>query len=284
MSFTVFNENLHKFDKYNCKIIETDLNEDKSPLIFDGDVIVYGDINENVVVEASGNVIAKKINFAQIYSKGCVYADLITGANKDSFAIIRADKGVFADIMQYANIICFANVEAKTDIRFCDIFAEGEVKTLKNGCIIGGNVSGYCGVSSGKIGSKKIETKIIAGYSHKMEAEINKLNKEKNEIKNKLKSCETYLNKLKNTDKKDKYNELNNLYNELSSRLTQILNKEKEIEEIIKNKDNPEVFFYEMITQGTKIMIGKSALILEDNIFSPGKFVLNQNKIELIEI
>jgi uncharacterized protein (DUF342 family) len=282
MTFTVFNENLHKYDKYNCQIIEGDLDESNTPLIFDGDVIVYGDIKENAVIEASGNVIAKTINFAQVYSKGCVFADLITGAGKDAFTIIRADKGVFADIIQYANIICFSNVEAKTDIRFSDIFAEGEVKTLKTGCIIGGNVSGYCGVSSGKIGSPKVETKIIVGYSHKIETEMNKLNKEKQEVTSKINSCKLYLEKLKNTEKKDKYEELKNLNKELEIKFEQIISKENDIEQIVKNKNNPEIIFHERIFQGAKLMIKKSALIIDKNIFKSGKAILNGRNIDII--
>jgi uncharacterized protein (DUF342 family) len=282
MDYGIFKDNLKKVKDNGLptKIIEGDLTESESPLIFDGNVVVTGKILPNSIIEASGDVITPYFEFAQVYAKGKFYADLITGAGNDRYAIVRAKEGVYAGLIQYSNVISYKDVIVSEEVRHSDIFAESFVKV--DGGVIGGLVSGYSGIEADFFGlESKIETKIVAGYSRRLSAELESKNKELEEIKSKIKICESYLDKVKN---EEKLNELNCHHNELIENSLKLESEIDNIKNTLKIDLNPEIKVNVEVNENVQIAIYNKAMIMENKISGTCKFLLEDEKIKIYEV
>lgn len=287
MDYGIFKKYVSKVkaNGFKTKIIENDLTESDGALIFDGNVIVKGKISTNAVIEATGDVITPCIEFAQVYTKGIFYADLITGAGNEKFAIIRAKEGVVAGLIQYSNIISYKDINVSKEVRDSDIFAESMVNIIDdNGGIVGGTVSGYAGVNSGFIGANNSkETKIIVGYSRRLVSELEKSKKNIEELTRKLDSCKLYVDKLEKGGDSEKLTELKEHYESLKSNYEFTSTKIKELEITLKIDILPEVRFTSTVYSGSKIAIGKSAILMDENLTGAGKFQIEDKVIKIIQ-
>lgn len=265
------------------KIIDGDALESDGAIIFDGNVVVTGKIASNAVIEASGDVITPCIEFAQVYCKGTFYADLITGAGDEKYAIVRAKEGVVADVIQYANVISYENIDVVKSVEHSDMFAESVVTvTNKDGYIAGGRVSGYAGVNCGSFGNAEgLETKIIAGYSRRLVAELESGKKSIEELDSKKKNVKQYLDKLQKGNNPGKLKELEGLYQEVLEEHRKITAKVASIEETLKMDQMPEVNFNETVYNGVQVAIGKSAMFMDVPFKGPGKLYLDGKEIKI---
>ncbi len=149
----------------NVFVVRKDVDFSTGDIHYTGDVLVFGDVKTDFMVETEGNVhIRGNVDGAEVVSrKGKVEIDGgIFGRGK---AIIYARKYFRADFVQEANIQCGGDVEVSKYIIHSTIQAKGKIEVIK-GNIIGGKVTSSQAIVAREIGSpKNLHTEVRIGNS-----------------------------------------------------------------------------------------------------------------------
>lgn len=151
---------------------------------FDGDVVVYGNVESGYTIKATGNIeVMGTIEAAELYAGADVVAySGIQGAGKGS---LHAQGSVYARFMEYTSVFAETMVVAESVLN-CEISCHGFVEVLNGrGNIIGGKVAAVNYIAARSIGNTSaVKTFLEVGVSPAMrerekelEARIDSLDK-----------------------------------------------------------------------------------------------------------
>lgn len=153
-----------KIDIQNVHEISGDVNAIIGKVEFFGDVIIYGNVEEGVVIRAGRNIeIHGSTSLANLYAGGDIILSRgIQGGNKSK---ISARGNVFADFIEHTTVEAGGTVQANTFLSSHISAKEKVIATGKRGAIIGGEVHGIQGIEAATAGNDiEVKTILHCGY------------------------------------------------------------------------------------------------------------------------
>lgn len=214
---------------------------------FPGDVIVYGEIQDGFKVNAGGAIYcAKTMDVSEIICEGEVEAKQgIIGRKK---GYLKAGGEVRAKFIENCYVEAGESIKIEVGILNSTVHTSDEVKLGYKGIIIGGKVYAENGVTAVQLGSKSgTRTEVYCGIDYSVEQKlewirdknmllVEKLNRVKGEIKREVS------NMYQLVELRDKLQSAIHKLNESANKLIYQLDKNEEVEIIIRGIVYPGVY------------------------------------------
>lgn len=264
-----------KIDIQNVHEISGDVDMIIGKVEFFGDIIIYGNVEEGVVIRAGRNIeIHGSTSLANLYAGGDIILSRgIQGGNK---AKVSARGNVYADFIEHttveaggsvqANIIMNSNINAKEKV----------IATGKKGAIIGGYVNAIKGVEATNAGNvAEIKTIIHCGYEAQTHEMLLDIRRKETDIKAKISDLvETMSGALREKRMKgvqtseateQRLAEWDKLKDQYFIELDKIENERTGLEEMVEMSKGTEIKIDGNIYRGVVICINAEQMMIERN-------------------
>ena len=264
-----------RVDIQNVHEISGDVDMIIGKVEFFGDIVIYGNVEEGVVIRAGRNIeIHGSTSLANLYAGGDIILSRgIQGGNKSK---VSARGNVFADFIEHttveaggmvqANIIMNSNVSAKDKV----------IATGKKGTIIGGYVHAVKGVEAVCIGNDvELRTIIHCGYEAQTHERMIEVRKKEADIKEKISDLvESMSEALRekrmrgaNTSEatEKKLVEWNKLKDQYFAELDKVEADKNNLEEIVEESKGSQIKIDGNIFRGVVICINAEQMFIERN-------------------
>ena len=264
-----------KIDIQNVHEISGDVDMIIGKVEFFGDIIIYGNVEEGVIVRAGRNIeIHGSTSLANLYAGGDIILSRgIQGGNK---AKVSARGNVYADFIEHttveaggsvqANIIMNSNINAKQKV----------IATGKKGSIIGGYVNAIKGVEATNAGNvAEIKTIIHCGYEAQTHEQLLDIRRRETDLKVKISELvETMSGALREKRMKGvqtpeatekRLAEWDKLKDEYFTELDKIENERTGLEEMVEMSKGTEIKIDGNIYRGVVICINAEQMMIERN-------------------
>lgn len=172
-----------RIDIQNVHEVSGDVDAIIGKIEFFGDVIIYGNVEEGVVIRAGRNLeIHGSTSMANLYAGGDIILSRgIQGGNRSK---VSARGSVFADFIEHTTVEAGGNVQANTFLNARIFAKEKVIATGKRGAIIGGEVHGIKGVEAATAGNDiEVKTILHCGYAPETHDKLMEIHKREVEIK-----------------------------------------------------------------------------------------------------
>lgn len=264
-----------RVDIQNVHEISGDVDMIIGKVEFFGDIIIYGNVEEGVVIRAGRNIeIHGSTSLANLYAGGDIILSRgIQGGNKSK---ISARGNIFADFIEHttveaggmvqANIIMNSNVSAKDKV----------IATGKKGTIIGGYVHAVKGVEAVCIGNDvELRTIVHCGYEAQTHERMIEVRKKEAEIKEKISDLVESMSealrekRMRGTATSEvtekKLVEWNKLKDQYFAELDKVENDKNSLEELVEESKGSEIKIDGNIFRGVVICINAEQMFIERN-------------------
>ena len=151
-------------------------------VIYDGTIVITGDIHENMKVKASGDItVMGLIESADVISGGDLTVEMpiighLNKSDEDFSCKIKCGGNLTGTIAQYANLSVAKNISLINQLIHCKTDCKGSIaihnKSFSQGTIIGGITTSHKGVTSVKVGTSGSTKTIINLISNAKELEL----------------------------------------------------------------------------------------------------------------
>lgn len=264
-----------RVDIQNVHEISGDVDMIIGKVEFFGDIVIYGNVEEGVVIRAGRNIeIHGSTSLANLYAGGDIILSRgIQGGNKSK---ISARGNIFADFIEHttveaggmvqANIIMNSNVSAKDKV----------IATGKKGTIIGGYVHAVKGVEAVCIGNDvELRTIVHCGYEAQTRERMIEVRKKEAEIKEKISDLVESMSealrekRMRGTATSEvtekKLVEWNKLKDQYFAELDKVENDKNSLEELVEESKGSEIKIDGNIFRGVVICINAEQMFIERN-------------------
>lgn len=278
-----------RVDIQNVHEISGDVDMIIGKVEFFGDIIIYGNVEEGVVIRAGRNIeIHGSTSLANLYAGGDIILSRgIQGGNKSK---ISARGNIFADFIEHttveaggmvqANIIMNSNVSAKDKV----------IATGKKGAIIGGYVHAVKGVEAATVGNDvELRTVLHCGYEAQTHERMLAIRKKETEIKDKIADLVDSMSEAlrekrmrgsstsETTEKK--LVEWNKLKDQYFSELDKVETDKNNLEELVEESKGSQIKIDGNVFRGVVICINAEQMFVERNTCFM-KYVADKGVIE----
>lgn len=278
-----------RVDIQNVHEISGDVDMIIGKVEFFGDIIIYGNVEEGVVIRAGRNIeIHGSTSLANLYAGGDIILSRgIQGGNKSK---ISARGNIFADFIEHttveaggmvqANIIMNSNVSAKDKV----------IATGKKGAIIGGYVHAVKGIEAACVGNDvELRTIVHCGYESQTHERMLAIRKKETEIKEKISELVDSMSDAlrekrmrgastpETTEKK--LVEWNKLKDQYFAELDKVESDKTSLEELVEESKDSEIKIDGNVFRGVTICINAEQMFIERNTCFM-KYVANKGVIE----
>ena len=175
-----------KIDIQNVHEISGDVDMIIGKVEFFGDIIIYGNVEEGVVIRAGRNIeIHGSTSLANLYAGGDIILSRgIQGGNRSK---VTARGNVFADFIEHTTVEAGGTVQANVFMN-SNIYSKDKViATGKKGSIIGGYVDAVKGVEAVCAGNTaELKTVIHCGYEAQTHERMLEIRRKETDIKAKI--------------------------------------------------------------------------------------------------
>lgn len=273
-----------------------DIDMNTGNLTMDGSLFIKGWVRAGFVVRASGDInIGNGIEQATVEAgTGLVINGGVLGSKSSK---IFSGANLTAFFLENANVHARGDIIIRDDIRHSNVTAGGRIDiTGGKGQIMGGTVNAFKGINANKIGSSAgVKTSVITGLDPELTERINILSEHLENFKRQRAKIEMYLFRFSGKGKTSQIpRNIRFKLDKLIKQRRDIVQKEKRFnayrENLIKKEirlsvDPPSIIVNNAVYAGTKIMINKSFLDIEEDIEGKVKFSLDSNnhKINIIK-
>lgn len=264
-----------RVDIQNVHEISGDVDMIIGKVEFFGDIVIYGNVEEGVVIRAGRNIeVHGSTSLANLYAGGDIILSRgIQGGNKSK---VSARGNVFADFIEHttveaggmvqANIIMNSNVSAKDKV----------IATGKKGTIIGGYVHAVKGVEAVCIGNDvELKTIIHCGYEAQTHERMIEVRKKEADIREKISDLvESMSEALRekrmrgaNTSEatEKKLVEWNKLKDQYFAELDKVENDKNDLEELVEESKGSQIKIDGNVFRGVVICINAEQMFIERN-------------------
>ncbi|MCM1156097.1 MAG: FapA family protein [Roseburia sp.] len=264
-----------KIDIQNVHEISGDVDMIIGKVEFFGDIIIYGNVEEGVIIRAGRNIeIHGSTSLANLYAGGDIILSRgIQGGNK---AKVSARGSVYADFIEHttveaggivqANIIMNSNVTAKDKV----------IATGKKGAIIGGYVNAIKGVEATNAGNvAEIKTIIHSGYEAQTHELLLDIRRKETDLKAKIADLVDTMSgalrekRMKGTQTSEatekRLAEWDKLKDQYFIELDKIENERTGLEEVVEMSKGTEIKIDGNIYRGVVICINAEQMMIERN-------------------
>jgi uncharacterized protein (DUF342 family) len=198
----------HKgFIKIDDVMLLDNVNHRSGNVVYDGTVVITGDISESMRVNATGDItVMGVIESADVRCGGDLTATLpIIGhqlkTDKEFSCNIKCGGNLTGTIAQYAKLRVAKNITMTNQLMQCDTICKGTIKVhdtaQRKGSIIGGVTAAYNGVSTTVIGTAAGTRTTI-----KLLSQIKELEEDKKKYIHEIQLIDEMINKLKAHEQK----------------------------------------------------------------------------------
>jgi len=191
----------------NVLDIPGDVDLTTGDVIFNGDVIVHGNVHMGCVIRSKKNItVMGNVEGAYLQAGGDV--QLKSGMQGGGKGYVEAGGDVWGKFFELTKIRCEGNVNVNSMMN-CDVFCSGDITISgRHGIIVGGTTMCQGNINATVIGNMaEVKTNVAAGVNEKLVEEINKLENEIKTIREAYSKHERILEMLKsikNPSEKDK--------------------------------------------------------------------------------
>lgn len=264
-----------RVDIQNVHEISGDVDMIIGKVEFFGDIVIYGNVEEGVVIRAGRNIeIHGSTSLANLYAGGDIILSRgIQGGNKSK---ISARGNIFADFIEHttveaggmvqANIIMNSNVSAKDKV----------IATGKKGTIIGGYVHAVKGVEAVCIGNDvELRTIVHCGYEAQTHERMLEVRKKEAEIKEKISDLVESMSealrekRMRGANASDatekKLVEWNKLKDQYFAELDKVENDKNDLEELVEESKGSQIKIDGNVFRGVVICINAEQMFIERN-------------------
>lgn len=264
-----------RVDIQNVHEISGDVDMIIGKVEFFGDIVIYGNVEEGVVIRAGRNIeIHGSTSLANLYAGGDIILSRgIQGGNKSK---ISARGNIFADFIEHttveaggmvqANIIMNSNVSAKDKV----------IATGKKGTIIGGYVHAVKGVEAVCIGNDvELRTVVHCGYEAQTHERMLEIRKKEADIKKKISDLVESMSealrekRMRGTATSEatekKLVEWNKLKDQYFAELDKVESDKNSLEELVEESKGSEIKIDGNIFRGVVICINAEQMFIERN-------------------
>ena len=177
--YVSYNEKEGTLNVWQTYTANGDINRYTGNIIYDGNVHIRGSVNENVSIQATGDVIVDGfVGRANIHAGNNVI--LRSGVNADGQGIIEAGNKILGDFFERVTLRAGGTIEGNYFLH-CDVETEDKVLAKGGkGIILGGKIIAAIAVESAIIGSKAGMTTVFnVGDIYSMETKIAEMKEQK---------------------------------------------------------------------------------------------------------
>lgn len=195
------------FIKIDDVMMLESVNHKTGNIVYDGTIVITGDINESMRVNASGDItVMGVIDSAKVSCGGDLTATLpIIGHHQKSdneySCTIKCGGNLTGTIAQYAKLRVAKNITLTNQLMHCDTVCKGMIRIHNEpqlkGSIIGGITAAYNGITTTSIGTTGGTKTII-----KLLSRIKTLNEAKEKYIHEIQLMDEMINKLKSHEEK----------------------------------------------------------------------------------
>ena len=264
-----------KIDIQNVHEISGDVDLIIGKVEFFGDIIIYGNVEEGVVVRAGRNIeIHGSTSLANLYAGGDIILSRgIQGGNK---AKVSARGSVFADFIEHTTVEAGGSVQANIIMNSTINAKEKVIATGKKGAIIGGYVNAIKGVEATNAGNvAELKTIIHCGYEPQTHEMLLEIRRKETDLKVKISELvETMSGALREKRMKGAQTpeatekrlvEWDKLKDEYFTELDKIENERNDLEEMVEMSKGTEIKIDGNIYRGVVICINAEQMMIERN-------------------
>ncbi len=175
-----------KVDIQNVHEISGDVTMIIGKVEFFGDVIIYGNVEEGVMIRAGRNIeIHGSTSLANLYAGGDIILSRgIQGGNRSK---VSARGSVFADFIEHTTVEAGGNIQANIFLNSNLSAQEKIIATGRKGAIIGGYAHAVKGIEAARAGNDvELKTILHCGYEAKTHERLLELRLQESELKEKI--------------------------------------------------------------------------------------------------
>lgn len=264
-----------KIDIQNVHEISGDVDAIIGKVEFFGDVIIFGNVEEGVVIRAGRNIeIHGSTSLANLYAGGDIILSRgIQGGNKSK---ISARGNVFADFIEHTTVEAGGTVQANT-ILSSHIYAKDKViATGKRGAIIGGEVHGIKGVEAATAGNDvEVKTILHCGYAPETHERLIEIRKKEMEIRENLANLVDSMTEALREKRmrgastsaatEAKLSEWNKMKDQYFAELDKVESERESLEEVVEQSKGAEIKVDGNIYRNVVISINAEQMMLDRN-------------------
>lgn len=264
-----------KIDIQNVHEVSGDVNAIIGKVEFFGDVVIYGNVEEGVVIRAGRNLeIHGSTSTANLYAGGDIILSRgIQGGNK---AKISARGSVFADFIEHATVEAGGNVQANTFLNARIFAKEKVIATGKKGAIIGGEAHGIKGIEAATAGNDvEVKTILHCGYAPETHEQLLDIRRREIEIKENIANLVDTMTealrekRLRGANTPDtteaKLSEWNKQKDQYFAELDKVESERESLEELIEKSKGAEIKVDGNIYRNVVICINAEQMLLDRN-------------------
>lgn len=264
-----------KIDIQDVHEISGDVDAIIGKVEFFGDVIIYGNVEEGVVIRAGRNIeIHGTTSLANLYAGGDIILSRgIQGGNKSK---ISARGNVFADFIEHTTVEAGGTVQANTFLSSRIYAKEKVIATGKRGAIIGGEVHGIKGVEAATAGNDvEVKTILHCGYAPQTHERLLEIRKKEVEIRENLANLVDSMTealrekRLKGSSTsaatEAKLSEWNKMKDQYFAELDKVESEKQSLEEVVEQSKGAEIKVDGNIYRNVIIGINSEQMMLDRN-------------------
>lgn len=269
--------------------LKGDVNFDTGNINFSGNVVVHGNVESGFKVEAEGDVtIYGNVDSADIKCGGNLFIQGgISGMDKSE---IFCGGDFSAKYIEHATVVSEGNLTAKEAIMYCQISADSKVVVEGGkGLLVGGIIRSGEEISAKTIGSRLgTVTELEVGVRPKTKLELQEIEaqiKSNNVSLDKAEKAIVILSKSPNLadDRKEMLQNLVKTTYALKSQLAEAEIRHQELLDEVQNrsKEKGRIKIKEMIYPGVRVTMGKTTIMIQDEI-KYAMLVYNDGEIQVL--
>lgn len=264
-----------KIDIQNVHEISGDVDMIIGKVEFFGDIIIYGNVEEGVMIRAGRNIeIHGCTSLANLYAGGDIILSRgIQGGNRSK---VSARGNVYAEFIEHTTVEAGGLVQANIFLNSNITAKDKVIATGKKGAIIGGYVDALKGVEATNAGNAvEIKTIIHCGYEAKTHELLLDIRKREQDIKAKISDLvETMSDTLREkrmrgpqtpAASETKLSQWEQMKDQYFVELDKIESERKDLEEKVEQSRGAEIKIDGNIYRGVVICINAEQMILERN-------------------
>ncbi|MGN0437747.1 MAG: DUF342 domain-containing protein [Lachnospiraceae bacterium] len=215
-------------------LVVKDVNLSTGNVVFDGNVMIEGNVSSGSVIKATGNIIVKGyVEAAKINCDGTVF--LRQGMNGTGGGIVQAKGDVIGNFFEETEV--YAQGDIQGDYFFkSNLYAKGEIKAIgKKGMIAGGRLCADHGLKAIHLGNTAgLPTDIFIGYRDSVLKSEDKVNESIQNVNQELSILRSSHKEFQKKYSSEERNAMD-IYLKIESA---IYTKEKELESLLQKKNS----------------------------------------------
>ncbi|MCM1261354.1 MAG: FapA family protein [Butyrivibrio sp.] len=264
-----------RIDIQNVHEISGDVDMIIGKVEFFGDIIIYGNVEEGVVIRAGRNIeIHGSTSLANLYAGGDIILSRgIQGGNKSK---ISARGNIYAEFIEHTTVEAGGTVQANVIMNSNVSAKEKVIATGKKGTIIGGYVHAVKGVEAANVGNDvELRTILHCGYEAQTHERMLEIRKKEVEIKEKISDLVDSMsealrekrmrgnNTSETTEKK--LVEWNKLKDKYFAELDKVESDKTSLEELVEESKGSQIKIDGNVFRGVVICINSEQMPIERN-------------------